>query len=72
LGALSGGKVAEEEESFFSFRGQNCDIDFPGKWKVFSIRAIRLVPYAGRFMANMPGLGSSTFGTPIAKEGLSD
>ena len=72
MGALSGGKVAEEEESFFSFRGQNCDIDFPGKWKVFSIRAIRLVPYAGRIMANMPGLGSSTFGTPIAKEGLSD
>ena len=69
LGALSGGKVAEGEERFFSFRGKDCDIDFPGKWKVFSIRGIRLIPYAGQFMGNTLGSGGSTFGTPIAKEG---
>jgi exosortase len=72
LGALSGGKVAEGEERFFSFSWKNCDIDFPGKWKVFSIHAIRLVPYAGQFMANTLGLSGSTFGIPIAKEGVSD
>jgi exosortase len=72
LGALSGGRVAKVEESFFSFRGKNCDTDFPEKWKEFSIRAIRLVPCAGQFMANIPGLVGSTFGTPIAKEVVSD
>jgi exosortase len=39
---------------------------------VFSIRAISLVPYAGQFMANPLGLSGSTFGIPIAKEGVSD
>jgi len=72
LGALSGGKVAEGEERFFSFRGKDCDIDFPGKWKVFSIRGIRLIPYAGQFMANTLGLGGSTPGIPIAKVDVSD
>jgi len=72
LGALSEGKVAEGEERFFSFSGKNCDIDFLGKWKVFSIRAIGLVPDTGQFMANPPGLSGSTFGIPIAKGGASD
>ena len=72
LGALSEGKVAERKERFFSFSGKNCDIDFPGKWKVFSIRVIRQVPHAGQFMANPPGLSGSTFGIPIAKERVSE
>jgi hypothetical protein len=70
LGALSGGRIAEGKERFFSFSGNNCDIDFSGKWKVFSIRVIGLVPYAGQFMANSPGLSRSTFGIPIAKKGI--
>jgi exosortase len=72
LGALSGAKVAKGKERFFSLSGKNCDIDFPGKWKVFSIRAISLVPRARQFMTNPHGLSGSTFGIPIAKEGVSD
>ena len=39
---------------------------------MFSILAIRKVPYAGQFTANTLGLAGSTFGIPIAKERLSD
>jgi exosortase len=72
LGALFGGKTAAGKERFFSFCGKNCDIAFLGEWKVFSILAIRKVPYAGQFTANTLGLAGSTFGIPIAKERLSD
>jgi hypothetical protein len=67
LGAVSGGKVCKGKERFFSPMGKNCDIGFPAKWKVFSIRAIRLVPYAGQIMTNSLGLNGSTFGCPIAR-----
>ena len=72
LGALSEGKVAERKERFFSFSGKNCDIDFPGKWKVFSIPEIKLISYAGQSMANTHGLSGSTFGIPIAMGDISD
>lgn len=39
---------------------------------MFSVRAVRLVPYAGQFMANSLGLSGSIFGIPIAKEDSSD
>jgi exosortase len=72
LGALSGESFAEGKERLFSLSGTNCDIDFPGEWKVFSIRAERLALYAGQLMANPPGLSVSTFGIPIAKKGVPD
>jgi len=72
LVALFGAKVARRKETLFSFRGRDCDIDFPAKWKVFSTHAIRLVPYVGQFKAKVPELRGSNFGIPIAKEGLSD
>lgn len=73
LGAFSGGALAEVKERIFSFGGKNCDIGFPGGWKVFSTRATKLVPYAGQLVAKPLGLDGSTFGIPIAKEiGVSD
>jgi hypothetical protein len=68
LRALSGVKVAVDEERLFSFMGKICDIDFLNKWKMLSIFMIRLVPYTRQFMANILGLAGSTFGSPIAKE----
>jgi len=39
---------------------------------VFSIPEIKLISYTGQFMANTHGLSGSTFGIPIATEGISD
>jgi hypothetical protein len=72
LGALSGGNITKDAENHFPFRRKNYDIVFPEEWKVFSIREIGLAPYAGQFMANMPGLSGSPFGIPIAKVGICD
>jgi hypothetical protein len=72
LGALSGGQLPKIRKSFSPSSGKNCDIDFPGKWKVFSTRTGRLVPDTGQFMGNHLGLSRSTFGIPIAMEGVTD
>jgi hypothetical protein len=72
LSALPGVAAAYEKEKFFPWSGKNCDIDCPEKWKVFSTLPRRLVPYTGLFMGNPLGLSRSTFGIPIAKEGISD
>jgi hypothetical protein len=68
LRALSGVKVAVDEERLFSFMGKICDIDFLNKWKMLSIVMIRRIPYTRQFMANILGLADSSFGSPIAKE----
>ena len=72
LSALPGGAFAEEKEKLFPFCGKNCSIDFPGKWKRFSTFQGRLVPDGGQIMGNPLGLSRSTFGIPIAKEGVTD
>jgi hypothetical protein len=70
LGALPGGAVAEEKEKFVLSSGEYCEIDFPKKWKVVSTRAGRRVPDPGQFIGKTLGSSRSTFGIPIAKQGV--
>ena len=66
------GMVGEGKENNFPFSGEKCDIDFPGKWKVFSPRGGTTLLYWGQFLRNPSGLSRSTFGSPIAREGVPD
>ena len=36
FGDLTGGEVVSESGAFSSLGGNECDIDFPAKWKRFS------------------------------------
>jgi hypothetical protein len=69
LDAHSVKEVDEEKERFSFISGNNCDIDFPEKWKVFSTLGGTLAREAGKLAGIALGLGASTFGIPIAREG---
>jgi hypothetical protein len=60
--------VAYWKENYFPFKGENCDIFFPGKWKLFSPCGGRALVCPDQFLRNPLGLSDSTFGSPIAKE----